>query len=164
MIKVRIGVVLIENGAVLLICHNSAPRNKAFFSEHPGPIDNKRYWVFPGGELRQGETLYGCARRELLEETGIEIDLGQLLFFGETIWPDGERHIVNMFFAAKRIKGTVGKPEFTPPNECLDFPSFIPIAKCEEIALYPQVGEMLKGIADGKVLKGEYLGNLWIPD
>ncbi len=36
-------------------------------------------WEFPGGKQQPGETLQGCLRRELAEELGIEVAVGELL-------------------------------------------------------------------------------------
>ena len=30
-------------------------------------------WIFPGGKLEMGETLEGAARREVLEENGLQL-------------------------------------------------------------------------------------------
>lgn len=40
------------------------------------PDDRPPFWCTPGGALDPGETYAGAARRELLEETGIDIDCG----------------------------------------------------------------------------------------
>jgi 8-oxo-dGTP diphosphatase len=40
------------------------------------PGDRPPFWVTPGGALDPGEDHPACARRELLEETGLDLDCG----------------------------------------------------------------------------------------
>jgi 8-oxo-dGTP diphosphatase len=47
----------LEAGKVLLMHRNKQP--------------NKGLWIGPGGKVEPGESPYDCARRELLEETGL---------------------------------------------------------------------------------------------
>jgi 8-oxo-dGTP diphosphatase len=61
---VGIGIVVIKNGTVLLVRRGKPPNIGA--------------WTLPGGAQELGETAEDAARRELLEETGIEV--GKLHF------------------------------------------------------------------------------------
>jgi len=40
-------------------------------------------WFFPGGEVEVGEKLEDAIKREFLEETGIEVEVGKFLTFRE---------------------------------------------------------------------------------
>lgn len=35
-------------------------------------------WVFPGGQVEEGENLIDAVKREILEESGIEVEVGEL--------------------------------------------------------------------------------------
>ena len=46
-------------------------------------------WAIPGGHIEPGENMKEAARREGEEETGLELDIGELVSFGELINPKG---------------------------------------------------------------------------
>ena len=50
----------------------------------------KGYWSLPGGVVEVGETLEQAIRREVREETNLEIDVIQVLEIFERIIPDAE--------------------------------------------------------------------------
>ena len=73
---VGVGGVVIEEGRVLLIRRGSEPL--------------KGQWSIPGGTLELGETLAGGVARELGEETGLEVRVGELIEVFERVFPGPE--------------------------------------------------------------------------
>jgi 8-oxo-dGTP diphosphatase len=67
------GVVLVDN-RVALIRRANEPR--------------KGQWSIPGGTLELGETLVEGVRRELLEEIGLEVEVGPLIEAFERVYHD----------------------------------------------------------------------------
>lgn len=70
-------------------------------------------WCAPGGHLERGESWEECARREVREETGLEI--GNVRFGNVTndIYPDG-RHYVTIQMVADWI---FGEPQILEPEK-----------------------------------------------
>jgi 8-oxo-dGTP diphosphatase len=66
-------------------------------------------WSIPGGVLEIGETLRQAAVREALEETGLTVDVGELLGVFDRILPDGDQrthyHYVLIDFLCRKISG-----------------------------------------------------------
>jgi len=58
---VGVGAVVLGPGGVLLIRRAKPPR--------------QGQWSLPGGAQKTGETVFDAARREVLEETGLEVDI-----------------------------------------------------------------------------------------
>jgi 8-oxo-dGTP diphosphatase len=49
-----------------------------------GPLTGTAYWATPGGALDEGETYAQAARRELMEETGIDAEVGEAVAIRQT--------------------------------------------------------------------------------
>jgi 8-oxo-dGTP diphosphatase len=87
-------------------------------------VHRPRYddWSFPKGKLEPGERFKDGARREVLEETGLEVELGPRL--GDVRYLDrfGRRKVVRYW--AMSISG--GAPDFEPNHE-VDRVSWLPV-------------------------------------
>jgi len=140
--QIRVGLVIIQDGRLLLVQHRKMGRS---------------YWLLPGGRLDFGETLEECARRELMEETNLEIKLKDFLFINESIPEDRHRHIVNLYFEAEVIGGNLKKGN----EEILQEVRFFSLNEIEELILYPPIKEILKKIMRKERRFFGYTGNMW---
>ena len=83
----------IKDGDVLLMLRNKEP--------------NLGLWVGPGGKLEPGESPYDCAKRELYEETGLEVN--DLYFRGliTEISPRPDWQWLMFLYVATEFSGTL---------------------------------------------------------
>ena len=95
-IKVGIGVMILDDNKVLL-GHRSKDKKDT------GGIFEIDCWTLPGGKQEYFETFFECAKREVKEETNLEI--GELKLFGaaDDIQPD--RHYITLHIIAKKHSG-----------------------------------------------------------
>jgi len=85
------GVFLISNDNKLLICH-------------PTGHGHGNDWSIPKGLVDKGETYVQAAHRELMEETGIEINIKNLSQLPEQIYKSKKKTLVP--FVAKLVKNS----------------------------------------------------------
>ena len=69
------------------------------------------FWVAPGGGVEEAEELAVAAKREVREETGLEVETDKLVYIEELIQPD--LRICKFWFTARLIGGqmSVAAPE-----------------------------------------------------
>lgn len=92
---VGVGGVVVSNGRTLLIRRGGPPL--------------EGQWSIPGGMLEVGETLLEGVRRELLEETGVDVRVGELIDVFERINLDGDGktryHFVVLDYLCEAVRG-----------------------------------------------------------
>ena len=92
---VGVGAVIVENGRALVVRRGTEPL--------------KGQWSIPGGVVELGETLRQAAVREAKEETGLEVEAGEVLEVVDRIMHDPQRkiqyHYVLVDFLCRRISG-----------------------------------------------------------
>lgn len=72
-------------------------------------------WSAPGGHLEFGETPEACARREVLEETGLALDEVRRGPWVNTLFTQAQKHYVTLFMLATAPHGEAQRLE---PEKC----------------------------------------------
>ena len=100
----------------------------------------KDTWGLPGGHLEFGETPEQCAKREVKEETNLDISKPTFYNLTNDIFKETNTHYVTLFYSAK-IKH--GEPQVCEPEklvewkwvnwEALPSPLFLPL---ENLKIY----------------------------
>jgi len=70
-----------------------------------GKPPNEGWWSLPGGVVEAGEKLEDALRREVREETGLELDAVQFAEVFERIVNDGEYHYVLIDYICRATPG-----------------------------------------------------------
>ena len=63
------------------------------------------FWVPPGGKLQGEESIFDCARRETMEETGLSVVLDRIIYIVEFAEPG--YHFCKFFIRCKRFDGNL---------------------------------------------------------
>ena len=98
---VGVGVLVMRDGLVLL--------GRRLGSHGAGT------WALPGGHLEFGESIEACAVREVMEETGLEIETALLGPCTNNVFPVEDKHYVTVFVVAQ---SPAGEPRVLEPTKC----------------------------------------------
>jgi len=111
---VGVGVVVWHREHVLLVRRGKPPR--------------VGHWSLPGGAQELGETVAAAARREVLEETGLVVEVGEVLAAVDMIEREAGR--VRYHYTLIDFSAEAAAPELRPGGDAADARWFAP----EEVA------------------------------
>ncbi len=123
------------------------------------------YYNFPGGAVEAGETLAECAKREVLEETGLTVDVGEALFTLEVETQrcgiSGNPHL-SIFFACTVDES---QPVLEPshPDRSLDDPTWLadaywaPLDSLRQLNFLPYIPDSILAYANSGVFEPSFL-------
>ncbi|HUT22050.1 MAG TPA: NUDIX hydrolase [Candidatus Bipolaricaulota bacterium] len=128
--KVGVGVIIIKDDKVLL-------------GKRKGAL-GQCTWCFPGGHLEYGESWQECAKRETMEETGINIKNIRFASTTNDIFQSEGKHYITIFMVSDFDSGEVKVME---PEKCegwewfewdqLPEPLFLAVKNLLEIGFNP---------------------------
>lgn len=99
--KVGIGVMVIKEGKILLGKRKNA--------------HGEGTWSYPGGHLEFGESWEACSKREVMEETGIEIKNLRFGMVTNDVFKKEQKHYITIFIVAEFATGDLKLME---PHKC----------------------------------------------
>jgi 8-oxo-dGTP diphosphatase len=98
--KVGVGVIIIRDGKVLLGRRKGTHATGAY--------------AFPGGHLEFGESWESCAKREVEEETGMQVSHSKFVAVTNDIFEKEGKHYITIFMRSE----CVGEPKVMEPTKC----------------------------------------------
>lgn len=101
------------------------------------------------------EGVLACARREVREETGLDIDPGRCAFVLDTINRGDQRVIEVVFLSSDR---PTAQPVGSEPGM---EPEFVALGRLSELDLRPPLAGHIRALHANRYFTAPYLGNLW---
>ena len=139
--ELRCAVAIVRDGALLLL-------------RRPGNGD----WVLPGGRPRSHESMGSCARREVREETGLDVHPSRCAMVLEVTDPVTRHRIVELVFVADEFD-TSTPVESEPGREAV----WVAFDELKGLTLRPPIAGFLPDLARRRDSYARYLGNMWRP-
>jgi 8-oxo-dGTP diphosphatase len=104
-------------------------------------------WCFPGGCLEFGEKLFDCAKREALEEAGVDVEPVRIVKVIDHIIPAERQHWVNPIIEARLVKG---EPKVAEPHKLREWRWFSLEALPENLTI--NMAGFFRDVKQGKLV------------
>jgi 8-oxo-dGTP diphosphatase len=144
--KVRPALLVIKDNAVLTMKYTYGETN---------------LYNLPGGNPDRGETLSEALWRELREELGVSVSVGDLIMMGDVSLPHQKEDVLHCVFVGEILSG---EPIVNPAETSAKGIVWQPIEVLHHLDMYPNVGSFVQEWA-AQGLSSPYLGRInqrWI--
>ena len=98
-------------------------------------------FALPGGSPDRGETLPDTIRREIREELGISVDIGEMILAGEMLLSQRNDDVLHVVFAARNVQG---EPTLNPAETTALDLVWKPVADLDKLNMYPNIGARIQ--------------------
>jgi 8-oxo-dGTP diphosphatase len=136
---VGVGAVIHDAGRILLVRRAKEP--------------SRGLWTFPGGAVELGEPVELAARREVLEETGLEIEVERVLLVIDRIDRDEEDlvryHYVIIDYLARPVGGSLRA------GDDVDGVLWASLADLDDLTMTEPAGDIARRLLSGQGVAGQ---------
>lgn len=98
-------------------------------------------YALPGGNCDRGETLPETVIRELREELGVSVDIGEMILAGEMLLSERNDDVLHVVFATRNLQG---EPALNPDETTALDLVWKPVTELSALNLYPNIGAKLQ--------------------
>lgn len=117
--NIRVSGIVFKDGKVILVKHENSY--------------NGVYYLLPGGGLEKDETIEECAKREVKEEIGLDVETESLAYYENVVSKDDQT--LHLIFRCS-IKG--GKIESLDPDKKVKQIVFLDSEELKKINFFPR--------------------------
>lgn len=148
--RIRAAALITQGDSILLV-------------QHVHPQTGFTWWVPPGGGVESKDaSIFDCARREVFEETGLQVDLTGIVYIREFIDQENGARNLELFLGSRSFSGdlTLCHVQGSGPDEhYIRDVRWVPRDELHNIIVYPEVlkDEFWNDLAKG-FLETRYLG------
>ncbi len=131
----------LQSMKIKVVCRAIVIHNKALLLVS----DDGKVWSAPGGGLKSPEYLPECIRREVHEETGLEVETGKLVYIMEFFDKGNSVHKVELFYLANALQTDIPR-HWKDLGGNIQFARFVPFEEMNRINVQPQALKSLRNL------------------
>ncbi|MCK8492163.1 NUDIX hydrolase [Spirosoma sp. RP8] len=98
-------------------------------------------YALPGGNPDRGEILTETVVREIQEELGVSVDVGEMILAGEMLLSQRNDDVLHIVFATRNLQG---QPALNPAETTAHELVWQPVDVLDKLNMYPNIGAKIQ--------------------